>query len=77
MGMDWTHTKKTSVKYHQTGPDMEPPRKEKKRPAEKHLATGPPDRHQEDGPYLEPARDKSARQRTLEVSHQRPISQEG
>ena len=58
MGMERAYAQKTSVKHHQTGPDIEPPREEKERPAKKHLAMGPPDRHPEDTPYLEPARSR-------------------
>jgi len=30
MGVDWSHTPQTGINYHQTGPNMEPRRKEKK-----------------------------------------------
>lgn len=43
----WAHTAETSVN-HQTSFDIEPSREEK-RPAEEHLATGSPGRHEETG----------------------------
>lgn len=61
--MDWTQTTETSVKYHQTDPDVDPTRKEKKRPTEKR----PPGIYQEDEPYLEPDRKKNTGQMNLGV----------
>ena len=43
----------------------------------KHVATGPPGRHQEDGLHLEPVREDGPGQGTLAICCRRPMPQEG
>ena len=46
--VDWSHTRETSIKYHQADPTMEPTRKDKKKTPKKYVEKGSPDRHKED-----------------------------
>ncbi|KAI0242924.1 hypothetical protein LSAT2_010552 [Lamellibrachia satsuma] len=64
MGLDWPLAPKTSNKHHQASADMESSRQTEKRTTKKHVATGPPGRHQEDGLHLEPVREDGPGQGT-------------
>ena len=59
--------RKTSNKHHQASADMESSRQTQKRTTKKHVATGPPGRHQEDGLHLEPVREDGPGQGTLAI----------
>ena len=69
--------RKTSNKHHQASADMESSRQTQKRTTKKHVATGPPGRHQEDGLHLEPVREDGPGQGTLAICCRRPMPQEG
>ena len=45
--VDWSHTPETSIKYHHSGPNMEPTRKEKKRTPKMYVEKGSPHRHKD------------------------------
>ena len=77
MGLDWPLAPKTSNKHHQASADMESSRQTEKRTTKKHVATGPPGRHQEDGLHLEPVREDGPGQGTLAICCRRPMPQEG
>jgi len=55
MGIDWSHTPETTINYHQTGLNMEPARKEKKRTHEKYVEKRSPERHKKEKLELEGA----------------------
>ena len=71
------HPKETTGEHHQTGTELEPSGEEEQRPAKKHLATGPPSRHEEVGIHLGATGSESKGPCTLEIPCRRPIPQQG
>ncbi len=75
--MDRAHLAKTKYKHHQTGPDMESTRQEKKGETKKHMEKILSGRHLRDGVHLERAGENCPGPRTLEKSCRWPMLREG